>query len=69
LANWRFARQDTFWKTNVLCPGTLREKFDKLTAKSISQGQTQAPPIRPTAANLNFTAADYGRGINADGSF
>lgn len=36
LAIWAFARQDHFWKTNVLCPGTLREKFDKLTAKALT---------------------------------
>lgn len=57
-AMWRFARVDQFWQTNVLCPATLREKFDKLTAKAIAKNQAPAQVYQhPSAAQQRIPSS------------
>ena len=34
----KWAARDSFWRTNCQCPATLRNQFDKLTAKMARQG-------------------------------
>jgi hypothetical protein len=41
-----WANADVFWKTNILSPGSLREKWDQLMAKRVSAGGgITAPPV------------------------
>ncbi|POY44952.1 helix-turn-helix domain-containing protein [Avibacterium paragallinarum] len=45
---FQWANQDLFWKTNILSPAKLREKWDQLTVK-----KNNAKPQRKTASELN----------------
>jgi len=33
----RFSQEDSFWRSNILSTAKLREKFDQLTDKRLSQ--------------------------------
>ncbi len=45
---FQWANQDSFWKTNILSPAKLREKWDQLTVK-----KNNSKPQRKTASELN----------------
>ncbi|WP_410679055.1 replication protein [Avibacterium paragallinarum] len=45
---FQWANQDLFWKTNILSPAKLREKWDQLTLK-----KNNAKPQRKTVSELN----------------
>lgn len=45
---FKWACQDSFWKGNVLCPATLREKWDQLSIKRNKQIATNTLPSEPT---------------------
>ncbi|WP_410681535.1 helix-turn-helix domain-containing protein [Avibacterium paragallinarum] len=45
---FQWANQDLFWKTNILSPAKLREKWDQLTLK-----KNNAKPPRKTVSELN----------------
>lgn len=32
---------DSFWRTNILCPAKLRQKYDQLNAKRLAQKQSK----------------------------
>jgi hypothetical protein len=44
---FEWANRDTFWRTNILSPGTLREKLAQLEAKMLAAAP--AKPPHPTA--------------------
>lgn len=44
---FKWACQDSFWKGNVLCPATLREKWDQLSIKRNKQIATNTLPSEP----------------------
>ena len=43
---FKFANQDSFWKSNILSPAKLREKWTQLEAKRNTQGQGSHPAGR-----------------------
>lgn len=45
---FQWANQDSFWKTNILSPAKLREKWDQLTVK-----KNNSKPQRKTVSELN----------------
>ncbi|KZZ72373.1 hypothetical protein A3765_28615 [Oleiphilus sp. HI0130] len=51
-AVFRFANRDSFWKTNVLSPSSLRDKYAKLHANMLKDGGGYAP----TANQKNMSA-------------
>lgn len=52
---FKFANQDSFWKSNILSPAKLREKWTQLEAKRNTQGQGK-PSGRP---HLDFDNTDW----------
>lgn len=56
---FKFANQDSFWKSNILCPAKLREKWTQLEAKRNTQGQGK-PSGRP---HLDFDNTDWAEGL------
>ncbi|SDF80780.1 MULTISPECIES: YdaU family protein [unclassified Duganella] len=56
-----WAQDDDFWRSNILSPAKLREKWDQLTIKrgTPQKGQKHG----------NFASQDYRAGIAPDGSF
>lgn len=56
-----WVQSDVFWKSNILSPAKLREKWDQLTIK---RGTPQKGPKHD-----NFSAQDYRAGVRPDGSF
>jgi hypothetical protein len=48
---FQWANNDKFWRANVLCPKTLREKWDRLAAQSGTKPQAGG-------GKFNFTGAD-----------
>lgn len=57
---FKFANQDSFWKSNILSPAKLREKWTQLEAKRNTQGQGK-PSGRP---HLDFDNTDWAEGLN-----
>ncbi|MEM8119479.1 hypothetical protein Q4R94_18525 [Morganella morganii] len=57
---FKFANQDNFWKSNILSPAKLREKWTQLEAKRNTQGQGK-PSGRP---HLDFDNTDWAEGLN-----
>lgn len=57
---FKFANQDSFWKSNILSPAKLREKWTQLEAKLNTQGQGK-PSGRP---HLDFDNTDWAEGLN-----
>lgn len=57
---FKFANQDSFWKSNILSPAKLREKWTQLEAKRNTQGQGK-PSGRP---HLDFYNTDWAEGLN-----
>lgn len=55
----KFANQDSFWKSNILSPAKLREKWTQLEAKRNTQGQGK-PSGRP---HLDFDNTDWAEGL------
>ena len=41
-----FATTDSFWQSNILSPGKLREQYDQLAAKMRNRRTTAPPPTR-----------------------
>ena len=62
---FRWACEDSFWKGNVLCPSTLREKWTQLDIKRRKQqsGETSAKP------NIDFNNTDWINGVFDEKSF
>lgn len=58
---FKFANQDSFWKSNILSPAKLREKWTQLEAKRNTQGQGK-PSGRP---HLDFDNTDWAEGLKA----
>ena len=56
---FKFANQDGFWKSNILSPAKLREKWTQLEAKRNTQGQGK-PSGRP---HLDFDNTDWAEGL------
>ncbi|MDT5426091.1 hypothetical protein RND09_017555 [Morganella morganii] len=56
---FKFANQDIFWKSNILSPAKLREKWTQLEAKRNTQGQGK-PSGRP---HLDFDNTDWAEGL------
>lgn len=56
---FKFANQDSFWKSNILSPAKLREKWTQLEAKRNTQGQGN-PSGRP---HLDFDNTDWAEGL------
>lgn len=56
---FKFANQDSFWKSNILCPAKLREKWTQLEAKRNTQGQGKQSG-RP---HLDFDNTDWAEGL------
>lgn len=56
---FKFANQDSFWKSNILSPAKLREKWTQLEAKRNTQGQGK-PSGRP---HLDFDNTDWAEGL------
>nr|WP_315249285.1 YdaU family protein [uncultured Duganella sp.] len=56
-----WTQADTFWKSNILSPAKLRDKWDQLTIKRGSPQKGQK--------HDNFATQDYRAGVGADGSF
>lgn len=56
---FKFANQDSFWKSNILSPAKLREKWTQLEAKRNTQGQSK-PSGRP---HLDFDNTDWAEGL------
>lgn len=50
------ANQDSFWRTNILCPSKLREKWDTLTAK-FNPGEPHAQNTGESAASRQIREA------------
>ncbi|WP_250208306.1 hypothetical protein [Morganella morganii] len=57
---FKFANQDSFWKSNILSPAKLREKWTQLEAKRNTQGQSK-PSGR---LHLDFDNTDWAEGLN-----
>ncbi|WP_404932272.1 hypothetical protein [Morganella morganii] len=57
---FKFANQDNFWKSNILSPAKLREKWTQLEAKRNTQGQGK-PSGRP---HLDFDNTDWAEGLS-----
>lgn len=57
---FKFANQDSFWKSNILSPAKLREKWTQLEAKRNTQGQGK-PSGRP---HLDFDNTDWAEGLS-----
>nr|WP_238999673.1 hypothetical protein [Morganella morganii] len=57
---FKFANQDSFWKSNILSPAKLREKWTQLEAKRNTQRQGK-PSGRP---HLDFDNTDWAEGLN-----
>ncbi|HHW8957399.1 hypothetical protein [Morganella morganii] len=57
---FKFANQDSFWRSNILSPAKLREKWTQLEAKRNTQGQGK-PSGRP---HLDFDNTDWAEGLN-----
>jgi len=47
---FQWAHSDSFWHKNVLCPKTLRDKWDRLT---LQRGSVIAAPVRETVESRN----------------
>lgn len=58
-ALFKWACNDKFWKGNVLCPATLRDKWTQLDIKRNKQ-QTGEEPGKP---NLDFNNTDWAYGV------
>jgi|GEM_PF-1189824 len=58
-ATLAWVRQDSFWKSNVLCPAKLREKWDQLQLKRKSQNESRTTSGKPDG--LYREAAHPGR--------
>lgn len=58
-ALFKWACNDKFWKGNVLCPATLREKWTQLDIKRNKQ-QTGQEPGKP---DLDFNNTDWAYGV------
>lgn len=56
---FKFANQDSFWKSNILSPAKLREKWTQLEAKRNTQGHGK-PSGRP---HLDFDNTDWAEGL------
>lgn len=56
---FKFANQDSFWKSNILSPAKLRDKWTQLEAKRNTQGQGK-PSGRP---HLDFDNTDWAEGL------
>ena len=56
---FKFANQDSFWKSNILSPAKLREKWTQLEAKRNTQGQGKSSG-RP---HLDFDNTDWAEGL------
>lgn len=56
---FKFANQDSFWKSNILSPAKLREKWTQLEAKRNTQGQGK-PSGSP---HLDFDNTDWAEGL------
>lgn len=56
---FQFANRDSFWKSNILSPAKLREKWTQLEAKRNTQGQGK-PSGRP---HLDFDNTDWAEGL------
>ncbi|MGJ7182689.1 hypothetical protein ABM049_18895 [Morganella morganii] len=56
---FQFANWDSFWKSNILSPAKLREKWTQLEAKRNTQGQGK-PSGRP---HLDFDNTDWAEGL------
>ncbi len=56
---FKFANQDSFWKSNILSPAKLREKWTQLEAKRNTQGRGK-PSGRP---HLDFDNTDWAEGL------
>lgn len=56
---FKFANQDSFWKSNILSPAKLREKWTQLEAKRNTQWQGK-PSGRP---HLDFDNTDWAEGL------
>lgn len=56
---FKFANQDSFWKSNILSPAKLREKWTQLEAKRNTQGQGK-PSGRPY---IDFDNTDWAEGL------
>lgn len=56
---FKFANQDSFWKSNILSPAKLREKWTQLEARRNTQGQGK-PSGRP---HLDFDNTDWAEGL------
>lgn len=46
-AVWSWTHADSFWKSNVLSPAKLREKWDQLQAKRATHGKRNERPREP----------------------
>lgn len=57
---FRWATQDSFWKGNVLCPSTLREKWVQLEVK---RGKQQDGDGGAGRSSLNFNNTDWAQGL------
>lgn len=59
---FKWACEDKFWKGNVLCPSTLREKWTQLDIKRTKQitGETGATGNKP---ELDFNNTDWAYGV------
>lgn len=55
---FKWANKDTFWSSNVLSPGKLREKWDTLAAKSIQKQSTPAG-----RGSIDFDNQDWAEGL------
>ena len=56
-----WVQADDFWRSNILSPAKLREKWDQLNIK-------RGTPQKGTKHG-NFATQDYSAGVKPDGSF
>ncbi|WP_300752192.1 YdaU family protein [Janthinobacterium sp.] len=59
---FQWAQGDAFWRSNILSPAKLREKWDQLTMK-------RTPLGGKATQHGNFGKQDYHKGVGADGTF
>ncbi|MEG0281339.1 MAG: hypothetical protein RR686_18995 [Morganella sp. (in: enterobacteria)] len=56
---FKFANQDSFWKSNVLSPAKLREKWTQLEAKRNTQGESRSAGRQ----QLDYNNTDWAEGL------
>jgi len=68
-ALFEWANRDSFWRTNILSPGTLRDKWAQLEAKMLSTATAAGPAWWATSDAIMAKAKELGiatRGESAE---